>query len=153
MNDYEQTKYYVIGIAHLYLSGMSLRKISNTVDGGKLHVSIRYDLIKKLKEFDLDLWVKTMNAMEERQPDSLKKDFVKKRVLSVIYEFVKGDKTVKQLAEEFGTTEFVIYRDLTRRAPIINSYLEEPIDQNIIDKISEILTLHSENNLIPGLKL
>lgn len=142
----EQQKHYLVGIANLYLSGLSLRDIAKFND--KSHVSIRRDLTVILRRYDITLWQTVTDAMEDRQPDSLKKESVKNRVIEVIKLYLKKDKTVVQIAEELNSTEFVIYRDLVLRAPQINDYENGAVSKEDLIAIKQILTEHKEANLL-----
>lgn len=138
-------QHYVVGIAHLYLSGMSLRAIGELE--GKSHVSIRNDLVKTLKNADLSLYYEVINSMESRHPDSLKKEIVRERVVQSINLFLTGNYTVIDIAQMLGTTEFVIYRDLTLRIHDINKYIPNFVSLSNIEKIELICTEHRFQNL------
>ncbi len=139
-----------LAIGHLYLARepkeYSLRDLAKIF--GISHISIRNKLLA-LKNIDFSLYCDVVDEMERRQPESLKKEHVQKRVLKAISLFLKGDMTVIQIAETLDTTEFVIYRDLTVRAPQINDYLTDiKIEENILIEITEILAKHSKDNLV-----
>lgn len=147
-NNYKSIDMHIM-LGRLYLSTEpkkhSLRDLGKML--GVSHVVIRENLLA-LQNIDRGLYLDVIDEMERRQPDSLKKDEVKKRVLQVISMFSKGDMTVVQIAGELDTTEFVVYRDLTVRAPKINDYITDmKVQQSLLDNIPLILEKHSKENL------
>lgn len=136
---------YLVEIANMYLSGSSLREIAGCYD--KSHITIRNDLVNRLSDYNPKLYNEVRNAMEERLPDSLKKETVQNRVLRVISLYIEENLTVSQIAENIESTEFIVYRDLTIRAKNINKFVPGIFSEDDIKKIDETLENHKISNL------
>ena len=142
-----ERKYFIENLGSLYLDGHSLRGLAKMFNLS--HVTVRSNLLS-IHKVNLALYHEVLDAMEQRQPDSLKKQNVRNRVILAYQKFLNEDKTVIQIAEELVSTEFIIYRDLTVRLPIINNYIEDKIPTSEIKRVFEQLKRHALNNLTPG---
>ncbi len=135
-----------MALAQLYLSGLSFRKIAKLFSNDS-HVTIRKKILS-IEDSDEELYFDVLNKIEENTPDSIKKPHVRTRVEEVTEIFLKGDKTIVEIAKEMGTTEFITYRDLTIRLPQLKEYSEEPkFSETIINDVQEKLENHRLSNL------
>lgn len=146
MSDEELIQEKVKKQAEMYLSGLSLREIAANTE--QSHVTIRRNLTVKLKDIDLKLYKQVMNKMEENTPDSISKEEVVERVLAAYNKLILENKTVVEIADELDSTEFTIYRDLTKRLPALKAARPDLVDDKMLELTQEVLKRHSAINLL-----
>ena len=135
---------YIFSIAYLYLSGFSMRQIAEKLNIS--HITVR-DYLYKLGPINIALQIQVLDEIELRSPDSLKKEFVRKRVIDAMNLFLANDLTIKEIADIMHSTEFITYRDLAVRLPHINEYLEDKVPNENIAKVLSLLKIHALSNL------
>ena len=131
-------------MVNLYIyEDYSLRKLAEVY--GVSHYTVK-NIMLKCRDFNLDLYDKLMESFSEKKEKTLKDESVRIRVLSAVKILLADDKTVKEIADILGSTEFTIYRDLTVRFPKINKYIESKLSDEYFILVKERLRKHSIDN-------
>lgn len=133
-------------IAEFFLeSGLSLRSFCNLYCLFS-HVTLREKFLNVLPFVDKEMAEKVKEKLESKRAKNINDDYEAKiRTLSAIKMLMERNLTVKEIAEELNTTEMIIYRDLTKRALIM-----EEIDSNLKRQILLRLQDHKNYNLTKG---
>lgn len=139
----EEEKALVLKQANLYLEGYSLREVAALT--GQSHVTVRRNFQEKLKEVG-HIYVQVMAKMQDNLPESIKNKDVMKRVLEAYDLCVNHNMTVLEIAEKLGTTEMVIYRDLTKRLKQYHEIDSYTVNREMIEKVALSLKNHSISN-------
>ena len=110
------------------------------------HVTLREKFLNVLPFVDKEMAEKVKEKLESKRAKNINDDYEAKiRTLSAIKMLMERNLTVKEIAEELNTTEMIIYRDLTKRALIM-----EEIDSNLKRQILLRLQDHKNYNLTKG---
>lgn len=136
----EEEKSY-INQANLYLEGKSLREIAEI--SGISHISVGYNLTKKLKEIDLAKYELVMEKINGNKEKSVEDENVRKRVLEAYQLLVTKNYTITEIAAKLSTTESIICRDLTYRLRQLNKIAPEIVTDEMVRKSLETLKNHS----------
>lgn len=130
----------VISAAYDYLAeGSSFRKVAPLY--GVSAVTIKYWMDKFLPQISLELYHKVRQSAEDRKEKTIADPEILERVSKAVTYIMEKDMTIKEIAEQLGTTEWTIYGDLVRRLPAIKS-----LGEQYYIKVRERLTTHSINN-------
>lgn len=136
----EEEKSYITQ-ANLYLEGKSLREIAEI--SGISHISVGYNLTKKLKEIDLAKYELVMKKINGNKEKSVEDENVRKRVLEAYQLLVTKNYTISEIATKLSTTESIICRDLTYRLKQLNKIAPEIVTDEMVRKSLETLKNHS----------
>lgn len=136
----EEEKSYITQ-ANLYLEGKSLREIAEI--SGISHISVGYNLTKKLKEIDLAKYELVMEKINGNKEKSIEDENVRKRVLEAYQLLVTKNYTTSEIAAKLSTTESIICRDLTYRLKQLNKIAPEIVTDEMVRKSLETLKNHS----------
>ena len=110
------------------------------------HVTLLEKFLNVLPFVDKEMAEKVKEKLESKRAKNINDDYEAKiRTLSAIKMLMERNLTVKEIAEELNTTEMIIYRDLTKRALIM-----EEIDSNLKRQILLRLQDHKNYNLTKG---
>lgn len=130
----------VVSAAYDYLAqGASYRKVAPLYKVSYVTIKSWFD--KYLFQIDRELYGLIKAAAEFRAEKTISNPEVLNRVSKAVALMIKEDKTIKQIAEELGSTEWTIYGDLVRRLPAIKSLGDE-----YYESVREALSRHSINN-------
>ncbi|MBE6148836.1 MAG: hypothetical protein E7167_05070 [Firmicutes bacterium] len=130
----------VIMVAYDYITeGASYRKIAPMYDVS--YVTIKSWLDNYLPKIDADLYAEVRKAAESRKEKTIDDAEVRQRVAQAVTLMVQENMTVKQIAEQLGSTEWTIYTDLVRRLPKIRELSSE-----YYDIVRGVLSNHSMSN-------
>ncbi len=139
----------IINAAYLYLDGLSLREIATKL--GFSHVTIKANLDKNLKDLNYELWCEVKEKKEEKlNSDTIDDVNVQKRILLASKLLLDYDKTVLEIAQELNSTEFTIYRDLTKRIVLLSNKYPNLISIDTVHLVKNKLNEHKLNNLKPS---
>lgn len=136
----EEEKSYITQ-ANLYLEGKSLREIAEI--SGISHISVGYNLTKKLKEIDPAKYELVMKKINGNKEKSVEDENVRKRVLEAYQLLVTKNYTISEIATKLSTTESIICRDLTYRLKQLNKIAPEIVTDEMVRKSLETLKNHS----------
>ena len=103
----EEEKNYIIRQADMYLRGMSYRQIAKIV--GQSHVTVRTNITERLKKVAPEKYYEVLEKIEENTEKTVKDSEVRERILTS-YKLLTENKTIVDIANILGTTEFTIYR-------------------------------------------
>lgn len=142
----EEFKIFLINQANMYLNGMSFREIAEEV--GQSHVTVRDNITNKIKGVAPDVYELVQKQIENNSEKTVKAEDVKNRILAAYKLLVDENKTISEIALILGTTENVIYRDLTNRLCNLHELDPGTVTEIMLDKAKIVLQKHSLNNLI-----
>ena len=134
----------IVDIAsHFLASNLSLRAFAKEYCDFS-HVTLRKKFLTTLPTIN-DLLSKQIKAkLDESRAKNIHEDHLAKiRTLSAIDLLLKEDLTIPEIAEYLNSTEMTIYRDLTRRAPMMEEISPE-LQKEILLRLQD----HSRYNLI-----
>lgn len=138
-------KELVLRQTKMYLEdGKSLREIAK--ETGQSHVTVRRNLLVKLKEYNRALALEAVEKLESNTEKTVNDEEISKRVLEAYDLLVNKNMTMVQIAEALGSTEFTIYRDLKRRLPMMMKIFPKIVKQEMVDNVEKILAQHSIDN-------
>lgn len=140
----EEEKNYIIRQADMYISGKSLREIAEII--GKSHITVRNNLTKKLRYADAIKYKIVMEKLEYNKEKSIEDEEVRTRILDAYELLVLKNKTVSEIAADLGTTDNIIYRDLSERLQELNKVAPDIITNDMVKKVAETLRNHSIRN-------
>ena len=140
----EEEKNYIIRQADMYISGKSLREIAEII--GKSHITVRNNLTKKLRYADAIKYEIVMEKLEYNKEKSIEDEEVRTRILDAYELLVLKNKTVSEIAADLGTTDNIIYRDLSERLQELNKVAPDIITNDMVKKVAETLRNHSIRN-------
>ena len=141
----EEKKEFLLNQADMYLSGMSYRQIAKVV--GQSYVTVRDNITVKIKNIAPKKYEEVMKKIEENKEKSIDDALVRERILEAYRLLVAENKTVIEIADILGTTEFTIYRDLTKRLKELNSIAPEIVSDEMLTKVASTLKKHSSDNI------
>ena len=136
---------FLLKQADMYLSGMSYRQIAKVV--GQSYVTVRDNLTVKIRYIAPNKYMEVMEKIEENKEKSIEDASVRERVLEAYRLLTTENKTVIEIADILGTTEFTIYRDLTNRLNEINERTskyeseKEKLEESIKDDMTNLLSI------------
>ena len=133
----EEEKQYIINQADMYLSGMSYRQIAKEV--GQSHVTVRTNIIERLRKIDLEKYYKVLEKVEENTEKTVNDSEVRKQILTSYKLLTEENKTIIEIANILGTTEFTIYRDLTKRLKELNEIAPDIVQSEMVKRVERIL--------------
>ena len=139
----EEEKQYIINQADMYLSGMSYRQIAKEV--GQSHVTVRTNIIERLRKINLEKYYKVLEKVEENKEKTVNDSEVRKRILTSYKLLTEENKTIIEIANILGTTEFTIYRDLTKRLKELNEIAPDIVQSEMVKRVERILKEHSHH--------
>ena len=134
----EEEKNYIIRQADMYLSGMSYRQIAKIV--GQSHVTVRTNITERLKKVAPEKYYEVLENTEKTVKDCE----VRERILTS-YKLLTENKTIVDIANILGTTEFTIYRDLTKRLIELSEIAPEIVTEEMVKIAERILKEHSHH--------
>lgn len=140
----EEEKNYIIRQADMYIYGKSLREIAEII--GKSHITVRNNLTKKLRYADAIKYKIVMEKLEYNKEKSIEDEEVRTRILDAYELLVLKNKTVSEIAADLGTTDNIIYRDLSERLQELNKVAPDIITNDMVKKVAETLRNHSIRN-------
>lgn len=140
----EEEKNYIIRQADMYISGKSLREIAEII--GKSHITVRNNLTKKLRYADAIKYEIVMEKLEYNKEKSIEDEEVRTRILDAYELLVLKNKTISEIATDLGTTDNIIYRDLSERLQELNKVAPDIITNDMVKKVDETLRNHSIRN-------
>ncbi len=141
----EEKKEFLLNQADMYLSGMSYRQIAKVV--GQSYVTVRNNITVKIKNIAPKKYEEVMKKIEENKEKSIDDALVRERILEAYRLLVAENKTVIEIVDILGTTEFTIYRDLTKRLKELNSIAPEIVSDEMLTKVASTLKKHSSDNI------
>lgn len=145
MSSNDDEKELVLRQTKMYLEGgKSLREIAK--ETGQSHVTVRRNLLVKLKEYNRALALEAVEKLESNTEKTVNDEEISKRVLEAYDLLVNKNMTIVQIAEALGSTEFTIYRDLKRRLPMMMKLFPKIVKQEMVDNVEKILAQHSIDN-------
>lgn len=136
----------IIKQAELYLSGMSYREIAEEYKVS--HITIRNNLVNRLRNINPSLYDKVMDQVEKNTEKNVRDADVQKRVLESYRLLVDENMTIKKISSILEVNEYVTYRDVTKRLKSLYQLAPEVVTKEMLDKAQEVLTRHSDANLI-----
>lgn len=150
---YKKPNEVIVDQAKLYLSGMSFRKIAEIYRIS--HVTVRDNLLVKLKKIspslrgaDADLYDQVVAASKGNQAKKIDDAEIQSRILQAYDLLVNENLPVKEIAKRLNTTEFIIYRDLTKRLEMLNKLNASLVTPQMLETAAAVLSKHSNDNLI-----
>ena len=144
MNE-KQIEELVLLQAKLYLGGgKSLREIAALT--GQSHVTVKRNFDVRLKDISLTIYLKVQEKLADNKEDTVEDEKVSERVLLAYDLLVNQDKKVIEIAEELGTTEFIIYRDLTKRLSMIHQISPQLVSKEMLKNVELTFKRHSNEN-------
>lgn len=145
MSSYDDEKELVLRQAQMYLGGgKSLREIAK--ETGQSHVTVRRNLLVKLKEYNLALALEAEEKLDSNKEKTVNDEEISKRVLAAYDLLVNKNMAINEIAESLGSTEFTIYRDLKKRLPMILKISPKLVTQEMVDNVEKTLAQHSIDN-------
>lgn len=141
----EEKKQFLLKQADMYLSGMSYRQIAKEV--GQSYVTVRDNITTKMKSFDSDKYDEVLKKIDDNKEKTVDDSAVRERILEAYKLLTEEDKTIAEIASALKTTEFTIYRDLTKRLKSLNEKAPEIITDSMMTRVVEVLKRHSMDNL------
>ncbi len=155
---YKEPNEQIVDQAKLYLSGMSFRKIAEIYKIS--HVTVRDNLLVKLKKIspvvygaDENLYDQVVAASKNNQAKSIEDLNIQTRILQAYDLLVNENLPVKEIARRLKTTDFIIYRDLTKRLAMLNELNAGLVTPEMLEKAAAVLSKHSNDNLIKAQKV
>ncbi|MDE6284534.1 MAG: hypothetical protein K2M17_02215 [Bacilli bacterium] len=133
--------------ARMYLEGQSLRQIA--AQEGVSHVTIHYNLVVKLKDCDLPLYIQVIAKLNDNTPDSIEKAEVAERVIKAYHLSVVEGLPIEEIAARLDSSPFTIYRDLTVRLPKLHNKSPEKVTKEMLEISERTLSQRSLDCLIP----
>ena len=142
MND-EEKKEFLLKQADMYLSGMSYRQIAKVV--GQSYVTVRDNITVKIRYIAPKKYEEVMKKIEENKEKSIDDALVRERILEAYRLLITENKTVIEIADILGATEFTIYRDLTKRLKELNNIAPEIVTEEMLRKVGIFFKEHSHH--------
>ena len=139
----EEKKMFLLKQADMYLSGMSYRQIAKVV--GQSYVTVRDNLTVKIRYIAPNKYMEVMEKIEENKEKSIEDASVRERVLEAYRLLTTENNTVIEIADILGTTEFTIYRDLTKRLNELNNIVPEIVTEEMLRKVGILFKEHSHH--------
>lgn len=133
--------------ANLYLQGYSYRDIAKIY--GVSHITIRNNLIKRLKEIDLRLYYEVLDKISLNTEKNITDENVRRRVLESYKLLVLSDLEVREIASIMQVEEFVTYRDLTKRLNDLHNFAPNIVTDEMLEKARFTLRRHALDNIDP----
>lgn len=141
----EQIKELVISQAKMYLGGgKSLREIAELTN--QSHVTVKRNFDVRLKDYDLNLYLMVQEKLVENRAETVEDEKISERVLAAYKLLVNENKTIIEIAEELGATEFIIYRDLTKRLSMMVKIAPQLVTVEMVENVKNVLRQHSLDN-------
>ena len=140
----EERKEFLLKQADMYLSGMSYRQIAKEV--GQSYVTVRDNITTKIRYVDANKYSKVLSKIEANKEKSIDDASVRERVLEAYRLLTEENKTVVEIAKILGATEFIIYRDLTKRLKMLNETAPEIVSEEMLKNVKKTLENHSAEN-------
>lgn len=142
----EEEKSFILKQANMYLNGMSFREISKEV--GISHVTVRNNVTKKIEDISPEIYQKVMEKVAENSNTTIKDEMCRKRILEAYKLLTEENKTVAEIADALNTTEFTIYRDLTKRLKMLSEAAPQIVTKEMLTTAASTLQKHSSDNII-----
>lgn len=142
----EETKNILINQANMYLDGKSFREIAQIV--GQSHVTVRDNITNKIKDVAPDIYLKVQEKARENSEKTIEDSETRTRVFAAYKLLTEENKTISEIAKLLGTTENVIYRDLTTRLAQLAKSYPELVNEQMVENAKNVLQNHSLNNLV-----
>ncbi len=142
----EEEKNFLLKQADMYLSGMSFRQISKEV--GQSHVTVRDNITSKIKNIDPNKYDEVIKKIFDNSEKTIKDDEVRERILEAYKLLTEENMTVVEIANSLKTTEFTIYRDLTKRLKMLNEAAPQVVTFEMVTKAAAALQKHQLDNLV-----
>ena len=139
----EEKKEFLLKQADMYLSGMSYRQIAKEV--GQSYVTVRDNITTKMKSFDSDKYDEVLKKIDDNKEKTVDDSAVRERILEAYRLLVAENKTVIEIADILGATEFTIYRDLTKRLKELNNIAPEIVTEEMLRKVGIFFKEHSHH--------
>lgn len=141
----QQIEELVLSQAKMYLGGgKSLREIAKLTN--QSHVTVKRNFDVRLKDINLTLYLKVQEKLADNREDTVEDEKISARVLTAYNLFVNENKTIIEIAEELGSTEFTIYRDLTKRLVLMVKIAPQLVTIEMVDNVKNVLRQHSLDN-------
>ncbi len=129
---------------YIWGGGKSLREIAALT--GQSHVTVKRNFDVRLKVYSLSLYYDVQEKLVQNQPETIEDEKVSERVLLAYDLLVNQDKMVIEIAEELNTNEFIIYRDLTKRLPMIHQISPQLVSEEMLKNVELTFKRHSNEN-------
>lgn len=141
----QQIEELVLSQAKMYLGGgKSLREIAKLTN--QSHVTVKRNFDVRLKDINLTLYLKVQEKLADNREDTVEDEKISARVLTAYNLLVNENKTIIEIAEELGSTEFTIYRDLTKRLVLMVKIAPQLVTIEMVDNVKNVLRQHSLDN-------
>ncbi len=128
---------------HFLESGLSLRAFASTFCTFS-HVTLRSKFYRLLPLVNTNLYEQVIAKLEQNRAKNIKEDPESRlRVLLAVKYLIESDLTIPEIAEKLGSTEFIIYRDLTTRMMELEE-LNNDVKRQVLLKLQD----HKRYNLI-----
>lgn len=136
-------------VLELISSGMSYRECAKYLSENEFkisHVTVK-DYVDRAEELGYELYNDSRKVVENNTPKTIEDEEVQKRIKKV-YELLKENYTIEQIAKALESTPMIIYRDFKRIQTLNDEQLKKlNIKKEVIEDIKNNMKENSLNNL------
>lgn len=136
-------------VLELISSGMSYRECAKYLSENEFkisHVTVK-DYVDRAEELGYELYNDSRKVVENNTPKTIEDEEVQKRIKKV-YELLKENYTIEQIAKALESTPMIIYRDFKRIQTLNDEQLKDlNIEKEVIEDIKKNMKENSLNNL------
>ncbi|MBE6149151.1 MAG: hypothetical protein E7170_00320 [Firmicutes bacterium] len=136
-------------VLELINSGMSYRECAKYLTENEFkisHFTVKY-YVDKAEELRMCSVAEAKEVIKNNAPKTIEDEEVQKRIKKV-YELLKENYTIEQIAKALESTPMIIYRDFKRMQTLNDEQLKKlSIEKEVIEQIKNSMTEKSLKNL------